>query len=155
MVRLKIPTMQPLFKFQVRLDPRTSAALSRPAMHPSIEAQARHAESEKRLVHIAHELRNRLGAITAALEVLGIAPAGGQLAAEAQAVIGRQTRQLAQVLRDIGAVPDQHAWNAAPAEQIIVNAALTWLESPADLMADGGGKGFAQGSRTHGAYADR
>jgi hypothetical protein len=130
--------MQPLFKFKVRLDQPSSAALAHLSGRALMKAQARQAESEKRLMRIAHELRNRLGAITAAVEVLDIAQAGGELAAEAQAIIARQTGQLAQVLRDIGVVPGEHAWDAGGAEQIIVNAAWTWLESPYDAMADVG-----------------
>jgi hypothetical protein len=130
--------MQPLFKFKIRLDPQTSAALAPPTAHLFLDAQARQAESETRLVRIAHELRNRLGAITSALEVLNIAQAGGELAAEAQAVIRRQTRLLAQTLYDIG-VPPGHAWDGAAAEQIVVDAALSWLESPFDVMVDGRG----------------
>jgi hypothetical protein len=131
---MKSPTIQPLFQLKIRLDPESSAVFAQPTVHLLLEAQAQRAESEQRLLRIAHELRNRLGAITAAVEVLNIAHADGELALEAKAVIGRQTRLLAQMLRDIGAVPRGPAWDPAGVEQIVVDAALSWLASPRDSM---------------------
>jgi signal transduction histidine kinase len=83
-----------------------------------------------RSARIVHELRNRLGAITGAVEVLNIAEPGGELAAEAQAIIVRQVRQLAQVLHELGVVPREHVRHDAGAEQIVVDTAASWLELP-------------------------
>jgi hypothetical protein len=111
-LRQQNTTMQPLLQFTTSPDPQSA--------------------------RIVHELRNRLGAITGAVEVLNIAESGGELAAEAQAIIVRQTRLLAQVLRDLGVMPHEHAWHDAGAEQIVVDMAASWLESPRVMLsADG------------------
>ena len=77
---------------------RTARALS--------EAQARQAAGDELLARATHEMRNRLGAISAAVDVLQASALGGELAAEAQAIIARQTRQLSQILHDLRARDD-------------------------------------------------
>jgi signal transduction histidine kinase len=111
------------------------------------QARARQHESECRLSRIAHELRNRLGAITAAVEVLNFAEAGGELAAEAKEVISRQTRLLAQMLQDIGATPRNGSIDSLAAEQIVVDTARWWLQSPGDdMLPSAGGDGHRRSS---------
>jgi signal transduction histidine kinase len=101
-----------------------------PTFTPRIALRA---EPEKRLELVAHELRNRLGAITAAVEVLNFADAGGELAAEARAVIGRQTRLLALMLDDLGiAQHEPAAHSPAPQQIVVVEAARAWLEDAWD-----------------------
>jgi two-component system CheB/CheR fusion protein len=53
------------------------------------------------LAVLAHELRNPMAPLTTGLEILRRAPAGGEQALQAQAVIGRQTRQLIRLVDDL------------------------------------------------------
>jgi hypothetical protein len=129
-VREQNMTMQPLFHFKARLEPQSAAPLTRVPFSDVLQAQARQAECERKLAQIAHALRNRLGAITAAVEVLNISEPGGELAAEAQAVIGRQTRLLAQMLHEQGVLPREPIWDGARVEQIVVDTAASWFQSP-------------------------
>lgn len=50
---------------------------------------------------LGHELRNPVGAITAAFDVLEAAPPGSAEAHEARAILGRQTRNLGRLLNDL------------------------------------------------------
>ena len=50
---------------------------------------------------LGHELRNPLGAISAAIDVLDAAEPGSESAAEARAIIARQTRNLAHMMSDL------------------------------------------------------
>jgi hypothetical protein len=128
-VREQNMTLQPLFHFKAQLEPQSAAPLTRVPFGDVLQAQARQAESERKLAQIAHALRNRLGAITAAVEVLNISEPGGELAAEAQAVIGRQARLLAQMLHEQGVLPREPIWEGARVEQIAVDTAASWLNS--------------------------
>jgi signal transduction histidine kinase len=65
--------------------------LSSPAAHSALTADA--------LIEIAHELRNPLNAISAALEVLNRMPADAPRALRARAVIASQIEQLSAAIR--------------------------------------------------------
>jgi signal transduction histidine kinase len=128
-------TMQPLFQFKARLEAQSAAPLTGVPLRDVLQAQARQAASERKLARIAHELRNRLGAITAAVEVLNISEPGGELATEAQEVIGRQTRLLARMLHELDVMPREQFWNGAGVEQIVVDTAASWLQSHPLLLS--------------------
>ena len=71
----------------------------------SLAAQ-RHAEDASRakdefLALLSHELRNPLGALSAASDVLKVAPAGGESASEARDIIARQIHYLSTLLNDL------------------------------------------------------
>lgn len=53
------------------------------------------------LAMLGHELRNPLGAIASAVEVLNRVDAGTELAANARLIIGRQTRHLSRLMDDL------------------------------------------------------
>lgn len=53
------------------------------------------------LTSLGHELRNPLGAIAAAVDVLDSRETQGETAAEARAIIARQTRHLAHIVNDL------------------------------------------------------
>ncbi|HZY19022.1 MAG TPA: ATP-binding protein [Ramlibacter sp.] len=65
------------------------------------EAEAASRAKDEFLSMLGHELRNPLGAVSAAVDVLEAAPAGSAEAAEARSIIGRQTRNLAHVMNDL------------------------------------------------------
>ena len=50
---------------------------------------------------LSHELRNPLGAISAAIDVLEVADPASHTGAEARAIIARQTRNLAHMMNDL------------------------------------------------------
>jgi signal transduction histidine kinase/CheY-like chemotaxis protein len=62
--------------------------------------QQSHAKDEF-MAMLAHELRNPLSAITAALEVLQHAGSSGSAAERARAIVGRQTRHLSRLVDDL------------------------------------------------------
>lgn len=64
-------------------------------------AQVANRSKDDLLSMLGHELRNPVGAITAAFDVLEAAPPGTAEAAEARAILGRQTRNLARLLNDL------------------------------------------------------
>ena len=65
------------------------------------QAEAANRSKDEFLTMLSHELRNPLGAITAALEVMGSGAGGSAAAERALAVIGRQTRHLAHMVGDL------------------------------------------------------
>lgn len=64
-------------------------------------AQAATRAKDDLLSMLGHELRNPVGAITAAFDVLEAAPPGTAEAHEARAILGRQTRNLGRLLSDL------------------------------------------------------
>ncbi|HEY1230873.1 MAG TPA: HAMP domain-containing sensor histidine kinase, partial [Ramlibacter sp.] len=64
-------------------------------------AQAESRSKDELLSMLGHELRNPVGAITAAFDVLEAAPSGSTEADEARAILGRQTRNLGRLLNDL------------------------------------------------------
>ena len=64
-------------------------------------AQAANRSKDDLLCMLGHELRNPVGAITAAFDVLEAAPPGSTEASEARAILGRQTRNLGRLLNDL------------------------------------------------------
>ncbi|HEY1229509.1 MAG TPA: hybrid sensor histidine kinase/response regulator [Ramlibacter sp.] len=64
-------------------------------------AQAESRAKDELLSMLGHELRNPVGAITAAFDVLEAAPPGSTEADEARAILGRQTRILGRLLNDL------------------------------------------------------
>jgi signal transduction histidine kinase len=82
----------------VELERATLATLEQRAR---IEAEQASRAKDEFLAMLGHELRNPLGAITSASEVLKQAPADTELAANARAIIERQTRHLARLVDDL------------------------------------------------------
>jgi len=65
------------------------------------QAEAASRAKDEFLTMLSHELRNPLGAISAAIDVLDAAIPGTPNAAEARAIIARQTRNLAHMMNDL------------------------------------------------------
>jgi signal transduction histidine kinase/CheY-like chemotaxis protein len=65
------------------------------------QAEAASRAKDEFLTMLSHELRNPLGAISAAIDVLDAAVPGTPNAAEARAIIARQTRNLAHMMNDL------------------------------------------------------
>ncbi|AEG92108.1 hybrid sensor histidine kinase/response regulator [Ramlibacter tataouinensis] len=65
------------------------------------QAEAASRAKDEFLAMLSHELRNPLGAVSAAVEVLEIAPADSPSATEARGIIARQTRNLAHMMDDL------------------------------------------------------
>jgi signal transduction histidine kinase len=65
------------------------------------DAQAASRAKDEFLAMLGHELRNPLGAISAATDVLEAAPAASESAAEARTIVARQTRNLAHLVHDL------------------------------------------------------
>lgn len=65
------------------------------------QAEAANRAKDEFLTMLSHELRNPLGAITAALEVVDSGAGGGAAAQRALAVITRQTRHLSHMVSDL------------------------------------------------------
>lgn len=80
---------------------RARALLTERALAARREAEAASRAKDEFLTMLSHELRNPLGAISAAVEVLDAAKAGDSNALEARAIIGRQTRNLAHMMNDL------------------------------------------------------
>ncbi len=80
---------------------RARAQLTERALAARHEAEAASRAKDEFLTMLSHELRNPLGAISAAADVLDTAGADSQTAAEARAIIGRQTRNLAHMMNDL------------------------------------------------------
>jgi CheY-like chemotaxis protein len=66
-----------------------------------LEAQAAARAKDEFLSMLGHELRNPVGAISAALDVLDAAPDGSPAGQEAREILRRQTRNLARLLNDL------------------------------------------------------
>ena len=80
---------------------REHALLTERALAAQQEAEAASRAKDEFLTMLSHELRNPLGAISAAVDVLETAPPGSPIAPEARAIIARQTRNLAHMLNDL------------------------------------------------------
>jgi signal transduction histidine kinase len=80
---------------------RERALLTERALDARREAEAASRAKDEFLTMLSHELRNPLGAICAAVDVLDAAPPGSQNAADALAIIGRQARNLAHMMNDL------------------------------------------------------
>jgi nitrogen-specific signal transduction histidine kinase len=80
---------------------RERALLTERAHAARLEAEAGSRAKDEFLTMLSHELRNPLGAISAATDVLDAAAPGAPNAVEARAIIGRQTRNLAHMMNDL------------------------------------------------------
>ncbi len=80
---------------------RDRAQLTERALAARREAEAASRAKDEFLTMLSHELRNPLGAISAAIDVLDIAEPGSHTGAEARAIIARQTRNLAHMMNDL------------------------------------------------------
>ena len=80
---------------------KARAQMTERALVARQEAEAASRAKDEFLTMLSHELRNPLGAISAASDVLEIAPPGGESAIEARVIIARQTRHLAHMLSDL------------------------------------------------------
>ena len=77
------------------------AHLTERALAARQQAEAASRAKDEFLSMLGHELRNPLGAISAAIDVLDLAVPGSPGAAEARAIISRQTRNLAHMMNDL------------------------------------------------------
>jgi PAS domain S-box-containing protein len=80
---------------------RQRAQLTERALAARLEAESDSRAKDEFLTMLSHELRNPLGAISAAVDVLEGVPADGETAGEARAIIARQTRNLAHMMNDL------------------------------------------------------
>jgi signal transduction histidine kinase/CheY-like chemotaxis protein len=80
---------------------RERVLLTDSAVAARLEAESASRAKDEFLTMLSHELRNPLGAISAAIDVLDSAPAAGETAAEARSIIGRQTRNLSHMMNDL------------------------------------------------------
>ena len=80
---------------------RERAQLTERAHAARLEAEAASRAKDEFLTMLSHELRNPLGAISAATDVLDAAVPGSPNAIDARAIIGRQTRNLAHMMNDL------------------------------------------------------
>ncbi|GAB2587248.1 hypothetical protein GCM10027034_19510 [Ramlibacter solisilvae] len=80
---------------------RERAQLTEHALAARRDAEAASRAKDEFLAMLSHELRNPLGAICAAVDVLDAAPADSPGALEARAIIGRQSRNLAHMVNDL------------------------------------------------------
>lgn len=80
---------------------REHARLTERALAAQLEAEAASRAKDEFLTMLSHELRNPLGAISAAVDVLESAPSDSGTAIEAREIIARQTRNLAHMLNDL------------------------------------------------------
>jgi signal transduction histidine kinase len=80
---------------------RERAQLTERALAARREAEAASRAKDEFLTMLSHELRNPLGAISAAIDVLDAAEPGSQNAIEARAIIARQTRNLGHMMNDL------------------------------------------------------
>ncbi len=80
---------------------RERAALTERAVAARQEAEAASRAKDEFLTMLSHELRNPLGAISAAVDVLESAPPDSPNASEARTIMGRQTRNLAHMMNDL------------------------------------------------------
>jgi signal transduction histidine kinase/CheY-like chemotaxis protein len=97
----------------------------------ALESAHRAAEAANRgkdefLAMLGHELRNPLGAIAAAVEVLNRTQGQGSVAASARQVIERQTRHMAQLMNDLQDVSRASAGKLMLDTRRIELAALVW-----------------------------
>lgn len=115
---------------------------SRGAVAAFVDATARHELDRQRersaqakdefIAMVGHELRNPLGAIGAAVELLNRSHGQGDLAASARRVIERQTRQMAQLINDLQDVARIGAGKLTLERQALDVAQRVWR--PLDAM---------------------
>lgn len=67
----------------------------------ALEVETASRAKDEFITMLSHELRNPLGAIAAAVDVLDSAEPQGETAAEARAIIARQTRDLSHMMNDL------------------------------------------------------
>ncbi|HWP11948.1 MAG TPA: ATP-binding protein [Ramlibacter sp.] len=103
---------------------RARAQLTERALAARREAEAASRAKDEFLTMLSHELRNPLGAISAAIDVLDAAQPGSVNAAEARAIIGRQTRNLAHMMNDLLDVGRVIAGKITLARRIVNLAAI-------------------------------
>jgi len=77
------------------------AELTERAVAARREAEAASRAKDEFLTMLSHELRNPLGAISAAIDVLDAADPASRTGAEARSIIARQTRNLAHMMNDL------------------------------------------------------
>ncbi|MDB5943199.1 MAG: putative histidine kinase, hybrid, partial [Ramlibacter sp.] len=75
--------------------------LTERALAARLEAEAASRAKDEFLTMLSHELRNPLGAISAAVDVLESAGADSDTAADARTIIARQTRNLSHMMNDL------------------------------------------------------
>lgn len=80
---------------------RARTQLTERAVAARQEAEAASRAKDEFLTMLGHELRNPLGAISAAIDVLETAQQGSDTAADARTIIARQTRNLAHMMNDL------------------------------------------------------
>ncbi|MDQ6881759.1 MAG: ATP-binding protein, partial [Pseudomonadota bacterium] len=80
---------------------RQRTLLTERALAARLEAETASRAKDEFLTMLSHELRNPLGAISAAVDVLESALADSETAAEARAIIARQTRNLSHMMNDL------------------------------------------------------
>jgi signal transduction histidine kinase len=80
---------------------RERAALVEREQAARLLAESASRAKDEFLAMLGHELRNPLGAIASAVEVLNRVDGGTELAANARQIIGRQTRHLAHLMDDL------------------------------------------------------
>jgi signal transduction histidine kinase len=80
---------------------RARAETTQRALAAREEAEAASRAKDEFLMMLSHELRNPLGAISAAVDVLDSNDVSSENALEARAIIGRQTRNLAHMMNDL------------------------------------------------------
>jgi signal transduction histidine kinase len=80
---------------------RARRLLTERAVAARREAEAASRAKDEFLMMLGHELRNPLGAIAAAIDVLEAAQEGSAVAVEAREIIARQTRNLSHMMTDL------------------------------------------------------
>jgi signal transduction histidine kinase len=80
---------------------RQRALLTERAVAGQLEAETASRAKDEFLTMLSHELRNPLGAIAAAVDVLDSEAVRSDTAAEARAIIARQTRNLSHMMNDL------------------------------------------------------
>jgi PAS domain S-box-containing protein len=80
---------------------RQRSLLTERALAARLEAETASRAKDEFLTMLSHELRNPLGAISAAVDVLENTGLDGETAAEARAIIARQTRNLSHMMNDL------------------------------------------------------
>lgn len=137
----------------VLLATRAARKLSGEAL---LQAQAAAAASQARddfLGMLSHELRNRLGAIGAAVDVLESPGMQGDTAAEARSIIARQSRQLAQLMNELLDLSRVAAGTTQLARQPLDLAALVQRVRQA-VASTGAAAGHPLSCRLESVWAD-
>jgi PAS domain S-box-containing protein len=80
---------------------RERAKLTEQALAAQREAEAASRAKDEFLTMLSHELRNPLGAISAAIDVLDAADPASRTSSEARSIIARQTRNLSHMMNDL------------------------------------------------------